>query len=258
VSPARVVSDPEGQEGREEVRPPPRVKICGLTHVEDVHHAAGAGADYLGFILTPGFGRSVPPEVAGRLVDAVATARVAVVVDEPPSAVARAAEAIEASVIQLHGSEGPDEVEVLRRAGPWQMWKAVRARSIEDVLRVVATYGDLVDGVLVEGWKRGVAGGGGVRLSVPAEQVRAAVRSPDRLTQGTFVLAGGLTADNVADAVARFAPDVVDVSSGVEHRPGRKDPDQVEAFLRAARGTADGPVPPTTERPAIEPERNED
>ncbi len=238
--------DPVGEHEARPDSPPPtvRAKICGLTRGEDVRHAAEQGADFLGFVLSAGFGRSVPPETAGRLLRGVTTPRVAVVVDEPADAVARAATLIDASVIQLHGSESPSEIETLRRLGPWQIWMGVRARSSRDVLQACETYGSLVDGMLVDGWKEGVVGGGGVRVAANPEEVRAAVRATfgPGGAHPRFVLAGGLTPENVAEAVARFGPDVVDVSSGVEAAPGRKDPRKVEAFIRRARA-ASAPEP---------------
>jgi len=210
---------------------PVRVKICGLTRAEDARTAADAGADYLGVILTAGFGRSVSVDEAARVLDGVGPARVAVVVDEAPDVVARAARAIGAGVVQLHGSEDRAMISELRGLGGWTIWKAVRARTEDDIRLAVQGLCDLVDGFVIEGWREGVIGGGGVRVSVGGPAVRAAIPS-----ERTFALAGGLSPDNVGGAVARFSPDVVDVSSGVEGAPGIKDPILVQAFVRAATG----------------------
>ena len=207
-----------------------RVKICGLTRAEDARHAETAGADYVGVVLTPGFGRSVEPAAAARMLEGVSVDRVAVLVDEPPHRAAEAARTIGASVLQLHGGEGRDTVRALRDAGGWRIWKALRARSVEDVARTVRDLGDLVDGFLVEGWRAGAVGGAGLRLDADPDEVRRAIPS-DRI----FVLAGGLIPETVNAVVARFRPDVVDVSSGVERERGVKDPARVEAFVRAAR-----------------------
>lgn len=212
-----------------------RVKICGLTRPEDARQAEAVGADYLGVVLTAGFGRSVEPDVARRVLDGVTVDRVAVLVDEEPRRAADAARRIEATVVQLHGREGRDAVGALRDAGDWRIWKAVRARSVDDLTRTVAEVGDLVDGFLVEGWREGAVGGAGLRLTVGPEAVRGAIPA-GRL----FVLAGGLTPETVDDAVARFHPDVVDVSSGVEREPGEKDPARVEAFVQALRNRQRG------------------
>ena len=188
------------------------------------------GADYLGFILSGGFGRSVPPERAADITRGTRTRRVAVMVNETASRAAELARSIDASVVQLHGDESPETVEQVRASGDWRVWKAVRARSVEDVARAVLDYGSIVHALLLEGWKEGVTGGGGVRLEVDPGEVRAAL--PPGLG---LVLAGGLTPDTVADAVVRFRPAVVDVSSGVEKEPGRKDETSVARFVRAAR-----------------------
>jgi len=210
-----------------------RVKICGLTRNEDARVACSAGADFLGLVLTPGFGRSVALDRAPGVIDGVEAERVAVTVDEHPETIEAAAGRIGASVIQLHGAEGRSLIEELRRRGPWRLWKAVRARRIEDVVETVDTLGDLVDGVLVEGWSTGVIGGGGIRVGLDTKGVRGAI--PEGLA---FVLAGGLAPGRVGEAVARFSPDVVDVSSGVEESVGIKSAALVESFIRAARRTS--------------------
>jgi phosphoribosylanthranilate isomerase len=194
-----------------------RVKICGLTQAEDARMAERAGADFLGFVLTPGFGRSVPPGAAPALVEGTSRPRVAV-------------SSIDASVLQLHGSEPRETVEALRGLGDWRIWKAVRAGSVEDVARAVLVYGPLVDALLLEGRRQGIVGGGGVRLEVEPERARELI--PDGLE---FVLAGGLDPDSVGEAVARFRPNIVDVSSGVEREPGRKDEAALIRFVRAAK-----------------------
>jgi phosphoribosylanthranilate isomerase len=209
----------------------PLVKICGLTRAVDARGAVEAGADYVGVVLSAGFGRSVTAEAAARVLKGVELPRVAVVVDEAPEAVARAARAVRASVVQLHGSEDLGTVEALRRLGDWVIWKAVRARTADDVARAVGAFSGAVDGFLIEGWREGVIGGAGVRVAVAARTVRSAIPR-----ERTFVLAGGLTPDNVSDAVARFSPEVVDVSSGVERGPGIKDPLLVRDFVHAAQG----------------------
>ncbi len=210
---------------------PVRVKICGVVRREDALAAQAAGADYVGVILSAGFGRSVEPDDAARLVSGVRVARVAVLVDEDPGSAAHLAEAIGADVLQLHGEEPPEVVSAIRDRGPWRIWKSVRARGGADVLRTVERYGALVDGILVEGRREGVVGGGGARLDLDAVAgARGGI--PDGID---VVLAGGLTPETVADAVARFAPDVVDVSSGVERVRGGKDPELVRRFIEEAR-----------------------
>lgn len=216
----------------------PRVKICGITRREDARRAEELGADLLGVVLTEGFGRSVARERAAEVVAGTSIGRVAVLVDETPKGAAEAGRAIGASVLQLHGSEDRAGVVAIRQEGDWRLWKAVRARTVDDVRAVVDELADLVDGILVEGWRRGVTGGGGVELGLDADEVRAAI--PEEVD---FILAGGLRPPTLPDFVARFRPDVVDVSSGVERDPGVKDHALVEAFVRAAGGPGPAQTP---------------
>lgn len=208
----------------------PRVKICGLTRLEDAEVAARAGADYLGAILSEGFRRSVEPGMAASYVGETGCSLVAVLVDETPSRAAQLARATGASVLQLHGNEPAPVVAALRDLGDWSIWKALRVREADEVFAGLETYDGLVDGILLDGWHPEHRGGSGVRFpwDVIAE---ARDRFPDDLE---FVAAGGLQPSNVAEAVRRLRPDVVDVSSGVEIRHGIKDPGRIRTFVRNA------------------------
>lgn len=226
----------EGAASGEPEAPGLRVKICGLRRREDVLAADEAGADFVGVILSDGFGRSVAPAAAGALVQGVRATPVAVLVDEPVEDAVVRAEALGAGVVQLHGAEPEAVVRALAGMKRWVLWKSVRVRAPDDVDRAVDAYGRWVDGLLLEGWKKGVVGGGGATLD-PAELSDLRRRVPEGLQ---VVLAGGLRPDNVADAVARFSPDVVDVSSGVESGPGEKSHELVRLFVRYARAAAHG------------------
>ncbi|HET9949483.1 MAG TPA: phosphoribosylanthranilate isomerase [Longimicrobiales bacterium] len=222
------------------------MKICGLMRPEDACAADDAGADYLGVVLSAGFGRSVPLEDAGRIVEGTRVEKVAVLVDESPEGAERAAAAIGAGVLQLHGEEDPAVLAELRRRGPWTLWKSVRARALEDVERAVERYAGVADALLVEGWKEGVTGGGGARLELDPARVRALVGEGLEL-----VLAGGLRPETVAEAVEAYRPDVVDVSSGVEAAFGRKDATALRAFVMAAKSrAAKGSAPKSPALPA--------
>lgn len=206
------------------------MKICGLRRPQDARLADSLGADFLGVVLTPGFARSVEPAAGADVLDGTRARRVAVLVDEDAAAAEEKARAIGADVVQLHGDEPPEVVEALRGRGGWSIWKGVRARSASDVAIAVERYGALVDGILVEGAKGGVVGGGGATLDADPAAVRDAI--PDTLR---FVLAGGLRPDTLAAAIATFRPDAVDVSSGVERVRGEKDEALLRAFFDAAR-----------------------
>ncbi len=219
------------------------VKICGLCSVEDARAAEELGASYLGMILSQGFGRSLMPDQAVDIGLALDTPVVAVLVDESVDEVQRIAELVGASVIQLHGEESPAFVGELRSRGDWAIWKAVRVREPDDVIRALNEFGTLVDGVLLDAWHPERRGGGGLSFTwEDFSTVRGAFPPAVRL-----IVAGGLTSDNVELAVRVLAPDVVDVSSGVELSPRRKDHDLIRAFVRNAR-TTDAPAPDTGQR----------
>ena len=208
-----------------------RVKICGLTRAADAEAADAAGADYLGFVLSSGFGRSVAPRNASAVVGRTKAKKVAVLVDETPADAAAAATSLGAAVIQLSGDESVEVIQGIRDLGPWKIWKAVRAPSIDDLERVIERYGGSVDGILVEGWKDGSKGGSGTRVALDGARVGSLV--PENVD---FILAGGLGPDSVADAIRSFGPNVVDVSSGVERAVGVKDHERVHAFVEAVLG----------------------
>jgi phosphoribosylanthranilate isomerase len=211
------------------------VKICGITTREDAVVARELGADYLGMILSQGFPRSILPDEAVDIGLVVQAPLVAVLVDESLDEAERIAELSGASTIQLQGEEDREYVEELRRRGEWAIWKAVRVRVPEDVTRTVEALGASVDGLHLDGWHADLPGGSGTTFSW--ESVRG-VRDyiPSDLK---VIVAGGLTPENVADAVRALRPDVVDVSSGVELNVRRKDPELIRAFVRNARGESD-------------------
>jgi phosphoribosylanthranilate isomerase len=212
------------------------VKICGVTRGEDARHAAAVGADYVGAILSPGFARSIDAERARDFGLGDRTELVAVFVDSAVQDAARAARTAGAGVIQLHGDERPDDLRALRQEGPWPLWKVIRIRRAAEVLAAAERWVGIADGLHLDGFREGTSGGGqGARFPWKAlESVRH--RLPAELT---LIVAGGLTPESVATAVARLAPDVVDVSSGVEAQLGVKDPERVRAFVERARAAAD-------------------
>lgn len=206
-----------------------RVKICGLTNAEDLETAVEAGADAVGIICdvavdTP---REVSVERARELVAAAPPFVTTVLVTMPagPERTIELAETIEPDVIQLHGDVRPGDLGYLRTNVDAQLLLAVEA---DDATRA-ATYDDVVDGLLVD--TPGEDGGGGTGETHDWDRTRmvgADLESP-------LILAGGLTPDNVADAVRTVEPFGVDVASGVEADGGRKDPDAVRSFVDRAK-----------------------
>jgi phosphoribosylanthranilate isomerase len=211
--------------------PATRIKICGLTRPEDARLAVTAGADYLGAILSPGFGRSIDASLAAQFAHGGEATLVAVVVNAGVEEAARVARTAGAGVIQLHGSEDPGELNALRDEGDWQLWKSVAVRRGSDLEEALDRWVESADGILLEGFRAGGAAGAGVTFPWEAlEALRTDI--PEDLT---LVVAGGLTPDNVAEAVSRLCPNVVDVSSGVEEQLGVKDQRKVRAFVSAAQ-----------------------
>ena len=201
------------------------VKVCGVTSVDDARLAVDAGADAVGLVFWPGSPRHVSVGAAREIADALPpfVVRVGVFVDAAPGELARVAEAAGLDMLQLHGAEPPEIFDVL----PRRALKAIRVGEDfqpEEALR----YEGRAAGLLLD-TKAGAAPGGTGR-TFDWSLIR-----PVRDRARFVLLAGGLTPENVAEAIAAARPDGVDVSSGVEAAPGRKDPSRVRAFVAAVR-----------------------
>lgn len=209
----------------------PRVKVCGLTRPRDAEIAAEAGALYVGAILVPGSPREITPARARELHEASGLPLVVVVADLSAVEVALLAEEAGASVVQLHGSEGEADLHGVRGLGDWELWKALRVRGGADVLDEARRWAGVADGVLLDGWHPDQLGGTG--RTFPWDEVEEIREDwPDDLS---LIAAGGLTPENVGEAIRRLRPHTVDVSSGVEHVPGAKDPEKIREFMAAVR-----------------------
>ena len=207
---------------------PPKIKFCGLTNLADAELAAAAGAWAIGLIFWPGSKRrcsladAVEISAALRRRVQVAGVFVNATLDE----VAAAADAAQLSMIQLHGDEGPAFcAEVARRTGA-KIIKAARVRSGADIRALGSFHTDFH---LLDSYAPGQPGGTGETF---AWELAAAHRGP-----APMILSGGLNPDNVAEAIAAVHPFAVDVASGVERSPGRKDLAKLEAFAAAVRST---------------------
>ena len=209
-----------------------QVKICGICRAQDAATAAEAGAAYLGMILSARGPRALDLARAEDVARARGNARlVGVFVDEPVSDIVRAVERLALDVVQLHGDEAPDIVSVLRSRTPARIWKALRVHDRATTLRALDHYVERVDGVLLDGHAGAAYGGSGASFDWDLLRDARAI-----LPRGVkLIVAGGLTPSNVAAAVAALAPDVVDVSSGVEAEPGVKSPELVQAFVARAK-----------------------
>jgi phosphoribosylanthranilate isomerase len=200
------------------------VKICGLTTAEDAAMAAAAGADAIGVNLWPGSKRHVTPEAARDVLAAVPAGvlRVGVFVDAPPDEVARRIDELGLDRAQLHGDESPGHFDRLDA-------RLIRVVRVRDDASFAGEAGWSPALWLYDAFVEGFGGGG---VPAPWHLIAARARRP-------FLLAGGLTPENVGAAVAATRPDGVDVASGVESSARRKDAAKVAAFIAAARGAAD-------------------
>lgn len=212
-----------------------RIKICGLCTPSAAREARSAGADYVGVVVgAPGPRRQSLERAAEICAAAEGAMRVGVFADASFDAMVTAAARLNLDVLQLHGEEDPGLIARLREAGARAIWKAIRPRSAEAFERALERYAEHVDGVLVDGFATGSAGGAGVQFDW-----EAIVPLRSRIGSGTlFIVAGGLHADNVAAAIACLLPDVVDVSSGVESALCEKSPERMRAFVTHARAAA--------------------
>jgi phosphoribosylanthranilate isomerase len=198
-----------------------RVKVCGITRPEDAELAVELGAWALGFILYPGSKRHIDPALAAGIARIMRrrTQLVGVFVNQPLDEIAHAADEIGLTHVQLHGDEGPSLCAAVGQRTGCRVIKAVRIRSRADIVDAERYHTDLH---LLDSpgngqtWDWRLASG--------------------RRTTAPLVVAGGLTAENVGEAIATTRPWAVDVASGVESAPGVKDPERLRAFMTAVAG----------------------
>lgn len=199
-----------------------RVKICGITSLNDAREAVAAGADALGFVFYPPSPRAIGPQLAAQIIAQLPpfVTTVGLFVNEDPQRVVEIAEQCRLDVLQLHGDEAPEQCVFPGR----KVIKALRLRDERDLAQA-AQY--RVDALLVDAWVADAYGGTGQlgRWDLARQLASGAV----------VILAGGLTPDNVAEAVDAVSPFAVDVSSGVEAAPGKKDPLLMQAFVKHAK-----------------------
>ena len=201
-----------------------RIKICGITNSEDALLAAELGAHALGFIFHKKSPRYVTPEKALSIIDQLPALvlTVGVFVDENPEAVREIAARAGLDWLQLHGNESPEYCRALDR----RVIKAFRIKN-EDSLADLARYQGACQAFLLDTYKKGQIGGTGETFDW--HLARQATK------YGPIILAGGLTPENVAAAVKIAQPAAVDVASGVEAAPGKKDPEKLRAFIAAMK-----------------------
>jgi phosphoribosylanthranilate isomerase len=200
-----------------------RIKVCGITNLEDALLAAELGADALGFIFYAKSPRKVAPEVAREIIAQLPpfVAAVGVFVDEAAAVVQEVAAEVGLDWVQLHGQESPEYC----RGLDCKVIKGFRIKDKSSV-RELEPYRGAVQACLLDTYKKGQVGGTGE--SFDWHLAREARK------YGRIILAGGLTPENVAQAIAIALPAAVDSASGTEAVPGRKDPAKLRAFFKAA------------------------
>ena len=203
------------------------IKICGLTRPDDARIAAASGATWLGVVFASG-PRVVSAEQARAVVAAAGRPVLGVFGAQAIDEILRVRDTAGLAGAQLHGAYDAADAARLRAEG-LVVWRVVRLAGEADLERVADAAAD-ADAVLIEPRVPHADGGAGIALSLPL-----ALRARKRLAGKRMVLAGGLTPETVGAAVGLVAPDVVDVSSGVEIRPGIKDPSKMHRFVEAVR-----------------------
>jgi phosphoribosylanthranilate isomerase len=204
-----------------------RIKICGITREEDAWVAIDAGADALGFVFVPGTPRFIEPERAAAITRNLPpfVSRVGLFVNAETALMRATVAEARLDTIQLHGDETPEVGRSLLAQA--RVIQAFRVQGPETIARLPA-HRESSDAWLLDAYVPGAAGGTGARfdwnLAIQARELGH-----------PLILAGGLKPENIAEAIRQVRPFAVDVSSGVESAPGRKDPDKVRRLIDAAR-----------------------
>ncbi|MBW2037356.1 MAG: phosphoribosylanthranilate isomerase [Deltaproteobacteria bacterium] len=201
----------------------PRIKICGITREADAQFAASLGVDAVGFVLAKS-PRRITPEMARRITSSLPpfVSTVGVFVDMDLDSLRQIATFCKFDWIQLHGSESPEYC----RALDFSVLKAIRVSSRQS-LKAMAAYSGSVGGFVLDTYVKGQAGGTGKTFDwVIAREAK---------DYGPVILSGGLTPENVKEAVCTVDPYGVDISSGVESAPGIKDHLKMRRFVEQVR-----------------------
>ncbi|HQL24650.1 MAG TPA: phosphoribosylanthranilate isomerase, partial [candidate division Zixibacteria bacterium] len=202
---------------------PFRVKVCGITRPEDAAVAVTNGADLIGLIFYSRSPRRVSPDAAAAIITKLPPVvhRVGVFVDDPLDRVLATAARLDLDFLQLHGPYTDDDVRRARRVG----FRTIRLRTVRRPSDYAAFYTDPADIVMVDHPSGALAGGTGTAFDWR-------IRPPVPIVN--LMLAGGITADNLAEGVRTFQPLVVDVNSGVEEAPGVKSAEKMKRFFEVA------------------------
>jgi phosphoribosylanthranilate isomerase len=214
-----------------------KIKVCGLTSVDDAIAAADAGADAIGLNFYCGSKRFIEPQLARQIVDAVGkrAEMIGLFVNEQASTICEMCRAASLQIVQLHGDDSPEFAKLMVKFGtsPVQIIRAHNfgQHGMDGVLASMFDASGLVaDAVLVDATVSGQFGGTGQTIDW-----NKLVNYQESIGKMPLILAGGLTPENVAEAIRIVRPHAVDVASGVESAPGKKDAAKIRAFVTAAR-----------------------
>ncbi len=205
------------------------IKICGTTCVEDALKSIEAGADALGFIFAPSK-RRITPEQARAIIRELPrhVERIGVFMNSTAAEIASIVTQVDLTGIQMHGEEFPPEVYAYLPQNRRDEMRKIKTIQVRDGVRLkFEPYSDAPGAV--DAWLLDSGAGSGKTFDWHAARAQLGER------QGKFIIAGGLTPENVGDAMRLFEPWGVDVVTGVEREPGRKDPEKLRAFVAAVR-----------------------
>jgi phosphoribosylanthranilate isomerase len=209
-----------------------QVKICGLKTAEDAHVAIQAGADFLGCVFFEPSPRDISPEAAAEVFDMIGDAdvqRVGLFVNPSDDELMAVLNQVRLDIIQLHGKETPERVEEVRLTFGLPVMKALAIETAEDV-ESAKKYDGVADRLLFDAKPpKGAKNPGGNAIAFDWTLLT------DTTWSVPWMLAGGLTIENVKNALAESGAEAVDVSSGVEAEKGVKSPDMIQAFIEAVK-----------------------
>jgi phosphoribosylanthranilate isomerase len=210
------------------------IKICGITNLEDALTAVDAGADAVGFVFYEKSPRHIDPDTVREIVELLpsATEKVGLFVNQTEDTICRTVERAGLSGVQLHGDhEDPHVADLVAEQGGLKIFAAISMNGPNPQGWAMTWRPDVVHGFLLDSGSPSMLGGTG-----RAFDWRASVEGVGAIKRlGNVVLAGGLNSANVGEAMEITAPWGVDVSSGVESKPGKKDPEKIRAFVNAVR-----------------------
>ncbi|OGR88783.1 MAG: hypothetical protein A3A86_00480 [Elusimicrobia bacterium RIFCSPLOWO2_01_FULL_60_11] len=207
------------------------VKICGITNAEDALWAANLGADFIGLNFSPLSPRKVSVDMAAGIAAGLPpfVKCVGIFTDPPQEDVEKVLKKVPLAAVQFHGNEKREDLENVKARFRVQIWKAVRVKD-EESLKAMEDFIGAADKILLDAWVEGQAGGTGKTLDWTLARKARMMGIP-------IILAGGLTPDNVKEAVDSTDADGVDAASGVEKdgHPRRKDIEKMKLFISRAR-----------------------